>query len=374
MRVSGTQNSAPQSTIQGIPLVSGPAPFGPVLCPGVPGKTALGQTGGISAGVVSEKTRRAQRPSKTDEAPPVHRQKRIREELDTTAKLISSMSVKVEDFQQMQQDMSTIKDALLSLTAAMTKMAEAMDDLAAKQPQKSQPRAMTVSEPKTNAPAIAFKPQGNEAATHPARTYRDVVARRPMGHKKDTVTVTAPCQQLDDIIVVQDPSLRKTLTSEPRAPQNHQLVVLRFEKMAHRKKVPAAEWRKLLKERQIVPHTILFPRPNSLELLIPKDQETATRRFFKSIDRTPVDPNPYVRRDGLSNPLPVETLERTVNQRIEMIQFEMRLVAVRYLEQVALTGIELLPQDARPKMEVKLQQVLQEKLSPQKSDKLKLTA
>lgn len=144
--------------------------------------------------------------------------------------------------------------------------------------------------------------------------------------------------------------------------------------MAHRKKVPAKEWRTILKEKEIVPHTILFPHQNALEILIPKDQEVKTRQFFRSLDRTAVNPDPYARRDGQKTPLPPETLEKTALQRIEMLQYERSLVAIKYLEKTVLDVLSSLPSERVTSVRLQLQKAMMERLSPQRPTKETLTS
>lgn len=187
--------------------------------------------------------------------------------------------------------------------------------------------------------------QGNGPAA-PIPSYREVAARRLIGHWKAQVVVHPHGSEMEPEIEVASASKEaiKKLTTQTYQPERHEVVVLRFEKMASRKKISAGEWRKILREKQITPHGILFPRLTTLELVLPKDQEQKTRAFFASLGRNGTPPDPYARRDGQSGPLPPDVLERTVQQRISMLEHEWSMVTVRYIESTVTQGLEILPE------------------------------
>lgn len=192
--------------------------------------------------------------------------------------------------------------------------------------------------------------QGNGPAATSARpTYREVAARKVIGHWRTEVVLQPASLAMEDTMVVEDAAenLIKRLTTQPYVPQKHEVVALRFERVASRKKVSAKEWRNVLKEKEITPHGILYPQLTTIELVVPKEQELRTKIFFASLGRQATDPDPYKRRDGQVGPLEAETLQKIVQQRIEMLEYERSIVTLRHLESTVVQGLAKLPETRR---------------------------
>jgi len=149
---------------------------------------------------------------------------------------------------------------------------------------------------------------GNDQAATKILTYRQVAAKKPVGSRKDSVTVQLDLPMTDSPPinpVTVAPEVRGRLTIEPKPPQNHEIIALRFSRMAPRTKIPAAEWRKVLKEQAIHPISILYPEVTELEIIVPVEETQKTLTFFRALNREPIPVDPYARRDGQEKPIPI---------------------------------------------------------------------
>lgn len=233
-------------------------------------------------------------------------------------------------------------------------------------------RRKKVATPTTTPKEALPKLQGNGQAA-PVPSYREVAARRLIGHRRTTVVLSRPAETMDDVEIVEAPStakdaaLKAKLTMEPRPAPTHEVVALRFERLSSRQKVSARDWRQILKEKEIVPYTILFPHFNTIEVVIPKDQEKKTKAFFQAIDRQPVNPNPFSRRDGKTEALSDTTIQRIVTERIHMLQYERSVAAACYIEITIREGIKPLKENAQKQLLQQMESVKAEKgLNPRK--------
>lgn len=220
-------------------------------------------------------------------------------------------------------------------------------------------------------PNINAFPQVNMTTNYEAATtkpsYKSVVARNLVGNRRDTIQIVRQHSQLFqnnqsmENVQVEPQEVLNRLTMTLRQPKNHAVIALRYSGMAPRKKVNAKQWREVLKQRNILPHSILFPRYNTLELLIPADQEERTRSFFQNLQRQPENPDPYMRRDGNTETLSTETICRQIQNRLQMLKFERSTVGTQYLSQTIIQGIQLLPDGTAKELQNQLTQMMNEK-------------
>lgn len=97
-----------------------------------------------------------------------------------------------------------------------------------------------------------------------------------------------------------------------------------------------------------------------MELLVAEDQEKTTVDFFATIDRHPEDPDPYIRRDGSTDPLGIVSILRTAQRRTNWIQYERTAAGIHYLVTTITAALKLLPIDSQQSKQ--LQQELQTQL------------
>lgn len=208
-------------------------------------------------------------------------------------------------------------------------------------------------------------------------TYSSVVARNLVGRRSDTIEVinnpqpSKTTHHESQIPKATNEEIQR-LTTTYKTPEHHKLIVLRFAKMAQRKKVNAREWRNLLRMKGITPFTILFPRNNTLELVLPLEQEQKTRDYFRTLEREVENPDPYYRRDGKEQSLPQETIVREVTARIQMLKFERSTVGSRYLQEVIQSGLKMIDDTIIHTLTLELDQVLKEKRLLQTREKSNL--
>eukprot|EP00380_Ascogregarina_taiwanensis_P019584 284816643_6 len=186
---------------------------GPVT---VPGEKVLGQSGGNSRRQKKLSAATPKVPSDGAAPPP---RKRAREDISETVRLLNTVRVDVADVCQRREDMAALKAAMQKMAEAMSQIVTMVEEVTTKvQPTpvfapakrkasvdvpKKEAATQTVTTQKETLQKAAQKAspvtrQGNAQATQPAPSYRDVVARRTIGHKKDTVTVATPQEILDE--------------------------------------------------------------------------------------------------------------------------------------------------------------------------------
>lgn len=266
--------------------------------------------------------------------------------------------------QRKQDQMSnTLVDAITNLTA---EVAEMRSDQLKFLNTRSIPNATPLAPQKREKSSIRNESTNYKAAmTKPS--YSSMVARNLVGSRSDTVEVKKPQPQLELNFLPQLPVQKATqetlqrLTTMPKKPEHRQVVILRYNNMAHRKKVNAREWRQILKEKEITPYSILFPHNNTLEFVLPIDQENKMKEFCRTLDRQAEDPNPYARRDGQKTDLPQETIVRLVKNRIQMLKFERSTIGSRYLYQSIQEGMKMITSEMETNLNLELQQVMKEK-------------
>lgn len=207
----------------------------------------------------------------------------------------------------------------------------------------------------------------NFRAATATTTYSSVAARNLVGNRADTIQIIPTqshtmenTQQLNQTSKAPKEVLTR-LTTTIREPEMHKITALRFPNMAPRKRVNAREWRDILRQESITTFAILFPRYNTLEILIPAEQEKQTTQFFQTLNREPEDPNPYKRRDGKKDALTQETLFRQVQGRIQMLKYERSVIALRYLNKTILDGTKMLEPAERQQLETELNHLMQDK-------------
>ena len=217
----------------------------------------------------------------------------------------------------------------------------------------------------TNNPS---RSQGNEPAVPSKQTYKEVAAIKVVGQRKDTVQLVQPVipeEQITDNIpqkIAQD--IIDRLIPKPKSAQHHNITVLRYSRVAPRKDVNAKKWKEILKDRKIIPYSVLHPQSNTIEILIPTDQLQNTTSFFNAMERSHEDSNPYARRDGRNEPLPPQIIQRYIKNRLQMLKFERSLIAAQYIQKTIQQGIALLPAQDQPSLLLKLNALLAEKSMP----------
>ena len=247
----------------------------------------------------------------------------------------------------------------------ITKEPESTASLTTFQPsQPSQNRTSSVTRHHSKQPAAgnSRQQQGKEQAPLAPMTYSQVVAKIPVGRRADTFEMKKqnelhqqnPVKIPDEIPT----ETIKKLTREPKPPQHHQITALRYSRMAPRQKINAKEWRKTLQKHSISPFSVLFPQQNTLELVIPAEQESQTKAFFAALNRQEEDVNPFARRDGQDIPLPPQIIQRYIQNRIQMLKYEFSMVAARYIEMTIQQGLQLLPQPQQPDLLQQLQETM----------------
>lgn len=118
----------------------------------------------------------------------------------------------------------------------------------------------------TQAPQVVVQNQGKKSMNEAWITItKKNQSKHLRGNRKDTLLLQKPQetpeepQTMEISLTEEQEKIKRKLTRDPRPPQTHEIVVLRFSRMAPRTKVPAKEWKALLKERGVQTHTILFP-------------------------------------------------------------------------------------------------------------------
>lgn len=207
--------------------------------------------------------------------------------------------------------------------------------------------------------------QGNGQPTAPL-THRLAVgkiqSKKVVGNKKDSVTFSQVQVYTATETAPNNVLMKKLTLPEARPAKSIEAVPIRIEKTMPRDQCPAKEWRAALKEKNIKPFTILFPYRTSVEILVPKTDIEKMRDFLGEIKRSPVDANPFLRRDGQIGPLSQESIQRTIEQRITMLKFETSLVGAKYLQESIANGLTLLQNvDLKENLQRSLEKTLKEK-------------
>ena len=159
-----------------------------------------------------------------------------------------------------------------------------------------------------------------------------------MGNKKDEIIIEKSTEKKDtkmtstEVQLNQELSTKLTLRDAP-PPMKIGVTVVRIDRTKPRKVCPAREWRKVMKERNIKVYSLWFPHMTSVEMLIQSSDMERMNELLAEMKRVPVNPDAYKRWDGLKQPPSQESIERTIDQRLQMLQYETSGAGVKYLEQ-----------------------------------------
>lgn len=176
------------------------------------------------------------------------------------------------------------------------------------------------------------------------------------GSRKDKLVVNPLLQedQLTDIVDLSSPAEIKQLTREPRIPQEHQIVVMRYNNVASRKDVPVRVWREKFRQQNIKVHSIVFPSWGSVEIIAAKEEEVKIRKFFKGLNRTPEDSaNPFAQKTSQGKMTP-EIAAAICKSRIQMMMYEKSLITLRYLKECVVSGMTLLDEKSKKLVQLDL--------------------
>lgn len=218
---------------------------------------------------------------------------------------------------------------------------------------------------------IVKRNQGNDKpATGPHRLVAGAQPLKMVGHPQDKLALELPqleSNSEDSDITIHDPAMAKLLTlparPPPSSPKTIKATPIRISRTVPRVQCPASKWREALLSKNIKPITILWPHASSVEILILETDLPKMKEFLKEIGREIDNPNPYTRRDGRTEPLPQETIVRTIKNRIRMLHFERSIIGARYIQTTIEEGFALL-EDAtlQEELAADLQSVIRNKL------------
>lgn len=208
--------------------------------------------------------------------------------------------------------------------------------------------------------------QGNEQPV--TETHTSVTGKRHpkiVGNKKDTVSfevidlTAAPQSDIQP-----NPALVQQLTlPHPQPPKHMKAIPIRINQVMPRTKCPAKQWRAALREKGIIPYSIFHPYSTAVEILIPEADAEKMRQFLTEIQRTQVDPDPFLRRDGQQIPLSQDSIYKTIEARLRMLHYESNIVGVRYLQQIVVKGLSLIEESsAKQQLEENFQAVQKARL------------
>lgn len=199
--------------------------------------------------------------------------------------------------------------------------------------------------------------QGNGIAAM-LPSYKNVAAMKNIVGRKNIITITdQTIHRPQEAQINQE--LMKTLTIQHQQPITQEIVAHRFHRITVSKEMTVSKWRQLLKENKVPPISIYTPFKNTLEILVHKNQEEQLLAFFATIDRLPEQINPYIRRDGKSEPLAIESIQRTAMKRINWIQYERTAAGMQYLISTIQQASQYLDENHAQEVEKELNHQLQ---------------
>jgi hypothetical protein len=198
--------------------------------------------------------------------------------------------------------------------------------------------------------------------THPLTVKQTWVT--VVGNRKNTVIIekaqptTAPEVPPES----QNTQLTKLLTRPPPLPtQEVPITVIVLENVKSRKVAPAKVWRDEMKKAGIKPISILFPQLNTVEIIVETTQKEDTVKFASTIQRFPVNPDPYRRKDGKTEPLLSETILKIAQRRVQMLLYERNILGIRHLEESIKDAMKLMTPQDQSTLQQQLKEALQEK-------------
>lgn len=195
------------------------------------------------------------------------------------------------------------------------------------------------------------------APTENSNPWVAVVKKGLLGSRKDKLVMNQQIQedQLTDTVEMGSQEDIKQLTREPRPPQEHQVVVVRYNNVASRKDVPVKVWREKLRQHQIRVHSIVFPSWGSIEIVASKEEELKIRKFFKSINRTPEDTACPFSQKATQGRMTPEIASAICRSRIQMMMHEKSIIALRYLKECVVYGMTLVDEKTKKTLQIELE-------------------
>lgn len=186
--------------------------------------------------------------------------------------------------------------------------------------------------------------QGNGRPTVAIHNPAVGAKRKIVGSRQDSVKVVQPSSKIfEQKEVPENNTLAKQMTlPERKEPRELKVLPIKIDRVMPRTKCPAKQWREVLRERNIRPFSIYFPHLTAVEILIAAEDEGKMHQLLAELQKTPVNADPYVRRDGKEDPLPDEVIQKIVEQRIQMLKYETGMTGIRYLQQIIERGINMI--------------------------------